>query len=359
MSDDILNEKVLDSRFKTLISNLQEGILVENQNREIIYVNKIFCEMFHFEAEPSDLIGVDCSNAADESKNFFNDPKKFKQRILDILQSKQIIIGDELETINGQYFERDYVPVFVDSIYLGHMWKYRDITNQKRIIKELEILNRFKDQMFSIIAHDLRNPLASLKQILEFLDNDMISLDELKECIPELHSRSLTVIDLLDNLLNWASANLKKYELSLSETNIKIFIDSIFRSVQNIANKKGIRLINEIDNNLFLNLDENLLKIVIRNLITNSIKFTNPGGFIKINADLNMISIEDNGIGMTSETIDNIFDKNEIISTYGTCNEQGSGLGLVLCKEFIKKHNGRFDIESQVDIGTKIKIYLN
>jgi len=131
--------------FKTLLANLQSGVLVENENREILFTNHLFCKMFEIPAPPDALVGADCSQSAELSKHLFSDPEGFVLSINKILQDQMPVYNELIETVSGHFYERDYVPIFIDQIYRGHLWQYKDITervNYEKLLRENEELNR-------------------------------------------------------------------------------------------------------------------------------------------------------------------------------------------------------------------------
>jgi len=142
--------KASENRLATLISNLQTGVLLENETRAISLTNKMFCDLFQIPATPEELKGVDCSNAAEESKHHFKDPKSFVKRINRILKEKKVVLSDELEMKDGRILERDYIPIFNNNVYKGHLWTYNDVTIRKNYKKNLEIQ---KEKYWSIIAN--------------------------------------------------------------------------------------------------------------------------------------------------------------------------------------------------------------
>ena len=133
--EDALRES--NTRLATLIESLQAGILVEDDSRHILRVNQEFCDMFSVPAPPQSMIGVDCSTSAEESKHLFAEPEKFTARVEELTREKRPVTGEELSLVDGRTFERDYVPIFVDEEYRGHLWQYRDITGRKRAAEEL------------------------------------------------------------------------------------------------------------------------------------------------------------------------------------------------------------------------------
>ncbi|MGB5378905.1 PAS domain-containing sensor histidine kinase [Muriicola sp.] len=142
--------KASENRLATLITNLHIGVLLENENRAISLTNQQFCDIFQIPATPDQLKGADCSNAAEENKHHFKDPKGFVQRIITILRDQKVVLSDELEMKDGRILERDYIPIFSDGIYKGHLWTYNDVTIRKNYKQNLEIQ---KEKYWSIIAN--------------------------------------------------------------------------------------------------------------------------------------------------------------------------------------------------------------
>lgn len=130
---------------KTLLANLQSGILVENENREILFTNQLFCDMFYIPVTPDQMVGADCTESAQQSKHLFVAPDQFVTRINELLLHQKIATNELIETIDGKYLERDYIPIFIKSVYKGHLWKYTDVTNRiktQALLKQSEERNR-------------------------------------------------------------------------------------------------------------------------------------------------------------------------------------------------------------------------
>ncbi|MBT8284462.1 MAG: PAS domain S-box protein [Flavobacteriaceae bacterium] len=142
--------KASENRLATLISNLQTGVLLENEDRKISLTNQMFCDLFEIPVSPEQLKGADCSNAAEESKHHFKDPKAFVKRIDEILKSRKLVLSDELEMKDGRILERDYIPIFNNGVYKGHLWTYNDVTIRKNYKTNLE---NQKEKYWSIIAN--------------------------------------------------------------------------------------------------------------------------------------------------------------------------------------------------------------
>lgn len=223
----------------------------------------------------------------------------------------------------------------------------------------LNQLNKTKDKFFSIIAHDLKNPFNSIKGFTELLIDNSGEYEEAKQLkfLKIIKDSTIKASMLLNNLLIWAnsqSGNLtyipKKIELVRQVMDVTSLLE-----IQAI--KKEIDIYNNVDHNLSVKADENMLNTILRNLISNAIKFTNPKGEIrvlsKVKNSMVEISIADNGVGISEEDIENIFNIEVKNTNIGTANEQGSGLGLILCKDFVEKHGGEIWVKSEKNKGTE------
>jgi signal transduction histidine kinase/Tfp pilus assembly protein PilF len=225
---------------------------------------------------------------------------------------------------------------------------------QKRS-EELEQLNEVKDKFFSIISHDLRSPINALAGLMDLLDKGAIAPHELPVAIKELRTRFNHTRSLMNNLLDWTVLQMDKMHLQAGNVPLKKIVDENIELLGSIQSKH-VNMINRIPETAIGYADSNTINLVIRNLITNAIKFTNDGGEIVLASEEKgnelVISIKDNGIGMTEEITKKLFDKVNPYSTRGTANEKGTGLGLILCKEFVEKNGGRIWVESTVDKGS-------
>ena len=228
--------------------------------------------------------------------------------------------------------------------------------------KKYETLNATKDKFFRIISHDLKNPFHQLLGLTDILNKDLPNLDkkELKKIIGMIHNSAETGSKLLENLLIWANSqtdniDFKPAELRLSE----VLIQSI-QFVQSLADNKNITINSNVPGTLSLFADRNMLDLIFRNLITNAIKFTNRNGKVTISAhsekEVIIISIKDTGVGIPPENIEKLFKADKIYSTSGTEKEKGTGLGLILCKEFVEKNRGKIWVQSEPGKGSEFII---
>jgi signal transduction histidine kinase len=226
------------------------------------------------------------------------------------------------------------------------------------IAENLAIANATKDRFFSIIGHDLRgsfNGVLGFSELIE-LEYKEGSTKNLLEYIGFINSSARQAFLLLENLLLWANSQKGNLVYEPTEFSINNIILNIFSLLKLTAKTKKVSLILEANQDYIVFLDEKMIETIFRNLISNAIKFTNEDGEIKVSISKNensiFISVKDNGIGMSPETIEKLFDVQTNISTKGTRGEKGSGLGLVLCKEFIEQNRGSIKVESVPNRGS-------
>ena len=228
----------------------------------------------------------------------------------------------------------------------------------------LDEANQTKDKFFSIIAHDLKNPIGAIKSTSELLttDFDMFEINEVKESIEDIYNSSSSVQVLLDSLLIWSRSQRGKLDFHPETFNFSLLINNIFSLLKSNAKQKNIKLIQEVSKDLEVFADSNMLNTVIRNLVSNAIKFTPENGEIKVivtkNINTTKIIVEDSGIGISMENQKKLFNFGTNYTTPGTNNEKGTGLGLILVNEFIDRHNGTIQIESEINNGTKFLINI-
>jgi|GEM_PF-6146391 len=239
-----------------------------------------------------------------------------------------------------------------------------DITARLTAEQKLKESIFTRDKLFSIISHDLRGPVGNMPPLLDILINNTIEDEESrKELLISMRKAAYNIKDLLENLLKWASLQTGSISLSPVDFNILDATGWEIDLYSSLASEKKIFIVNNISADLSANADVESFRLIIRNLIGNALKYSYPEGKIILNAtsDGNMvrISVEDQGVGMTDETIAKILESDSFISTYGTGNEKGTGLGLNLCKEFVRKNGGELFIESIPGNGTKISFTLN
>jgi len=298
-------------------------------------------------------------------------PVKFNEETIAVLDVQETFINafDEidiqtLETLAGQ------IGIAINNAKLYEKAE-REIVFRKEAEKsllerknELKELNKWKDELFSILAHDLRSPYQGLLGFLEMLQKSYDEIDEQtkKEILNDLTNLSLNSFRFLEDLLEWSRLQLGKKNFNPTYINLFKIVYKQFKSLQYAAEKKRISLESLIDENTTIYADENILSIILRNLILNGIKFTHDGGKIIIThkiVDENIfISVSDTGIGIPESIKHRLFDTENGYHTYGTNGEKGSGMGLLLCKELVEKSGGKIWVESIAGNGSKFTFTL-
>lgn len=227
--------------------------------------------------------------------------------------------------------------------------------------KELEELNKAKDKLFAIISHDLRSPLMSMQGMLSLIKSDLLTLEEIQEMIPELEASMQENSNVVEDLLVWAKEQLSGVEVNLKPVAVSDLLEDVIHSQKFIADKKKVDLTADVMNGYEVKADYNALSLVIRNLISNAIKFSEPGDTIRVSSEESsdhvIIKIKDTGIGIPEDARDKIFE-NTNWTRKGTQNEKGSGLGLSLSKDFVERMHGKISFESEVGEGTTFMVEI-
>ena len=240
----------------------------------------------------------------------------------------------------------------------------QDITEQKKYEQELQELNLSKDKFFSIIAHDLKSMFNNILGFSDLLKSEIKTGDPatLEQYVDMVHSSAHQTYAILANLLEWANSQRGKIPFNPAPIALQELLNEELEVLRKSAERKNIELTILIPDNLTLTADKDMLKTILRNLISNAIKFTPKCGRIELNAAHGLrqveIAVRDNGIGMAKKNLDNLFKLDIINSTPGTENEIGTGLGLMLCSDFVKKHGGKIWAESEPGQGSTFKFTM-
>lgn len=230
--------------------------------------------------------------------------------------------------------------------------------------KELQVLNSAKDKFFSIIAHDLKSPFNAIIGFSELLREQVREkdFDGIEEYTTIIFQSSKRAMELLTNLMEWSRSQTGRMDYNPDYFEIVGLINGITPLFDDIAGQKSITIRKELPNNVIVFADQAMLSTILRNLVSNAIKFSLPGGQIVISVEKGLngltVSVKDSGIGIPQERIDKLFSLDKSCSTLGTNSEQGTGLGLILCKEFVIKHSGNIWVESGVGKGSTFYVTL-
>jgi len=293
----------------------------------------------------------------------------FMDAIRRCIDNKKMTVLNYPLCINGQkyWFHARITYLNEDSV----IYVAQDNTAQrnaedhlKESRQQLIEMNSAKDKFFSIIAHDLKGPFLGFLGISEELNQNVseMSREEIAELAGVMHSSAKKTFNLLNNLLEWSRLQTGNMKLQPQEIELKAATELCSYLLESAAVLKSINIINEVDAGLTVNADKNMLDTILRNVISNAIKFSYPGGTIQITSAVEngmaRLSVKDNGVGIKDDILEKIFRIDSGVSSKGTNGEQGTGLGLILCKELVEKNNGVIEISSIFGSGTIITISL-
>lgn len=348
----VAREKVLEL--------MGDGFMVLDHRNRIIDYNSAFkkyISVYHADK----IIGKDV-----------NELLQYQPELLDLLNQQESGKVELLvHTANG-VFDLEADVCFLNENKLNRnatIIKLQDLTNARqealksqRQAEELQKLNQLKDRIFSIMAHDLRGPLLNLAEVLKMTSDDTISAEEFKELSPTLTKDISYTTDLLENILHWSRSQLKGYGINKEFFDLKNLISSEVSYHLKAASVKKIEIVQQLTDDLIAYADLLMMQIVIRNLIINAIKFCHENCRIDIaasytNANYIGLKIQDNGVGIALENIQKIFN-GENFSSRGTQNEKGTGIGLMVCWDFMERNEGSITIESELGTGTLFNLQI-
>jgi signal transduction histidine kinase len=251
------------------------------------------------------------------------------------------------------FLMRNYRKQYKNNVLLQE--QNTEIQQQKEEIsmqaEALTHLNQTKDKLFSIISHDLRSPLNSLRGALDLLEMQNLSQADFQRISTDLRKNVDTVHGTLENLLQWAYTQMKGINTQTQVIDLKDITDEITALYQAVATEKEINLSNLVRSKILIKADKNQIRLVIRNLVGNALKFTQAGGKVTLSAEIlenrMIFTVADTGVGMNTVELGSLFSSQAHFSKRGTANEKGTGLGLLLCKEFVENNQGKIWVKSK------------
>lgn len=261
-------------------------------------------------------------------------------------------------------FGYSYLTVAIIVVFI--LIYIRDAYHQERKLsvkkaEELAKSNETKNKLLSIVAHDLKDPLISIQGFLELLTEYDLSVAEKEKLEKELLQRTNNAVQMLNNILTWSKSQMEGVKTNLTPV---LLFDNLAKTLaitRGIATDKGVEMVHNLDDEICVEADPDMLQLIMRNLIVNAIKFSHPGGTVTVNAskthDTCTILVKDEGVGIPHEKQSEIFSVGKGV-TYGTGKEKGSGLGLTLCKNYIKQQGGTIYLTSELGVGTTFFVTL-
>jgi PAS domain S-box-containing protein len=347
-----------ETRHSSMILNISDIIGIAASDNSVKYLSPNMGKWFGW--KPSDLAGTDLFMTVHP-----DDLEQMQKAFLTHLKNNNSVTTVEyrFKCKDGSYkpIELTAANLVNDPNIKGILLNFRDITDRKKNEEEIRLkneeltrLNAEKDKFFSIIAHDLRNPFSSFLTLTEILADNLPSLtsDEIHEIAVNMKSSAANLFSLLENLLEWSRIRQGLVPINNKVIQLLPKITESIDSVRGSSKIKGIEVVCEIPDGLEVYADPNILQTVIRNFLSNAVKFTPRGGRIGISSktfdDKSVeISIQDSGIGMSQTLVNNLFRLDVPTNRKGTDGEPSTGLGLIICKDFIEKMGGKIWVESE------------
>ncbi len=346
-----------ENRYSAFINSSKDMTFLKDDNLRYLIINNAFASFFSISEDK--IIGhSDFEIMGEESA------KKCYESDQKALLTNDLVISNE--QIGKTIFSTHKFKVPLSNAKFGVGGTIRDITEQMEIRKQLleqaeklKELNSTKDKFLSIISHDLRNPFNAFLGLTKIIAENLheLTLDEIQKIAVSMQNSAENLSSLLENLLTWSQSQRGLIRFNPELILLAEKVNSIFDIFYDSASKKSINLYHTISNDIVIKADAQMFDSLLQNLVFNAIKFTPKSGKITIQASVIeegtvQISVIDNGIGMNSKIIDNLFQINSQENRIGTDGEPSSGLGLIICKEYIERHNGKIWAESEEGKGS-------
>ena len=363
-------------KFKNMVKDMQVGVLLQDSKTEILLSNPKALELLGLTEDQ--LLGKtsfdpDWNVIHEDGSPFLGQSHPVPQAIATHHSIHDVVMGVYRPSKNDRVWLKvdAELQVYNDDTIKQVVCSFIDITELKKAEQELKNseqkllkLNLDKNRFISIIGHDLRNSFSNLLGLSEALIEDICikNYDETGDIANLIIETTQNASKLLDEILLWARTQQGKIPFKPQKLNFTNVCNNVLEVLRPIAFTKNITIHYSATNQLYVFADLDMLKTVLRNLISNAIKFTNKEGVITISAlespEFVTITISDNGIGISSDVVGKLFDISEVIASKGTAGESGTGLGLLLCKDFIEKHAGNIWVESKIGKGSDFKFTL-
>lgn len=353
----LINERLL---LRTVIDNIPDSIYCKDINSRKTLANLAELHFSRTKTETEIIGKTDFDLYPKEiAEGFFADDRLVLQTGRPVINREEFLFDDKGQKrwlLTSKLPMKDEKGNIVGLVGIG-----RDITARrkaaeeiKRKNEELQKINAEKDKFFSIIAHDLRSPFNGFLGLTQVMAKELhnLSMEEIQKIAVNMSKSATNLYRLLENLLEWSQIQKGTFPFNPEEIHLSLIATECFELINESANNKGIETTVDIPDGLTLFADANMLQSVIRNLVSNAVKFTHKGGKVKLSAraltNNNVeISIQDTGIGMNRNMVDNLFIPDAQNNRKGTEGELSTGLGLLLCKEFIEKNRGSIRVESE------------
>jgi len=386
------NYKQANSLMTSLVDNLQSGIIVEDDERNIIQANQLFCDMFDIETHPSDLVDTNHADVIEKYKNQFLSPDGFIESTERCIAWKEIVSSEEIDMVDSRIFERDYIPVQLEDdeqqINLVHLWSYRDITSRKRIEEavriqsqqleksaaellkakeEAEAATKAKSQFLATMSHEIRTPMNGVLGMTQVLSKTQLN-DDQKNYLNVISESGKALLTVINDILDFSKIEAGKLALELAPFNLENTVKEVRLLLENSTKNKNLEfnLYYQSDCPKNFSGDAGRLRQILINLAGNAIKFTEKGhvligvrctGGSEQQTKLR-IDVQDTGIGIDEKALSKLFDSFTQADGSTARRFGGTGLGLAICKQLVELMGGEIGIDSVLGKGSTFWISL-
>ncbi|TAF73583.1 MAG: PAS domain-containing sensor histidine kinase [Bacteroidetes bacterium] len=357
-----ITTKKKNIEFQEILSKVadktQSAVIITDIEGKITWVNHSFFICTEYQLE--EVIGKKPGEVLQGPNTDIETIRNFSNAIKN-LQPFQCELYNYSKSGRGYWLYIHMTPFYEDNELVGFLAIENDITHLKSQLQEIENsvdrykqINETKDKLLSMVSHDVRAPIHQLKMLIEFYNSDTIDVTVLKEQSKNVLNSLDSIINFLNNLMNWTHSQSNGFKFKADVVDINSLIDDKTILFKPMTDLKNIKITNNIKPNTYIYIDENCIRLVVRNLLSNALKFTRPNGEIIFDIenyeDEVVIKVSDTGVGISNDKINKIFDGD--YTTNGTNKEKGTGLGLKLCKEFIELSGGKIWAESVENQGS-------
>ncbi|MBI9066905.1 MAG: response regulator [Salinivirgaceae bacterium] len=344
-------------RLKTILNTLDDPIFVKDNHHRIIMANTAFCNIFKMEEK--DFLGKTFAENVPENERaeFLTIDRAVLDTGITDIREETITVENFTHTIITS--KSRFVEHSGEKFLVGTLHDISEINKAEQKIKkqneQLTQLSAAKLRFVSILGHDLKSPFNTIIGFTDILLKKFRTFDaeKIEQQLTIINNTARNTFKLLEDIILWAKANSRKVSFSPRKINFSDVYESVLSTLKPQAKQKEITINNLVAKELNVFADINMVALILRNLLSNAIKFTHSKGQITINAEQNdtmvTVSVTDNGVGMDSDTMNKLFDMSQKIISRGTANETGTGLGLLLCKEYIEMHDGKIWAESEIE----------
>jgi PAS domain S-box-containing protein len=378
----------MDQRIRALVEHLFVGVLMADQDGQIIYANQAAADLFRLGPDPWAMIGRGREELQNDLRHLYTDYDAALARIVEIMQANEPVLEELVTFSDGRNLARSFVPITSGGESLGHVWLFRDLGEEIAIAAEREYLleiekkqnlrltelDSLRSDLVASVSHELRTPLTSIVSFTHLL-RDGLATDTLRdqaEFLDIIDRNTDRLLRLVDDLLLLDRLEAHSLQLSIEPVDVPALVEMAVSSIRPVAEARGVAVINETPGSTedqesiggaLLHGDVNRLGQLVDNLLTNAVKFTRSGGHVEVAATATeegwRVTVQDDGIGIPADEVGRLFRRFYRASNARGEAMSGTGLGLVIALRISELHGGSIEIDSTEDVGTTITVALS